>query len=331
MLFTPTVHTTDSAMPPSLANSRPPASSRSYLPHPGQAAFLPFSKTLVRFDAANAIESLHPVLTWPKELLQVVTEWGADKPISESAKQMLAEFDLMNAASRPTPLGHKVRYHVAEKHWQTGRPALDGHFPLEKIQPLERVLDVGCGAGQTLRLLGTKPQVELVGVDCDLDSLALGARFAREENLSVTFVEASAHALPFAPETFDLVMTRVAINFMHQRTAFAEMVRVLRPGGILFCRFERIWHDAFSLAEFQSPWRFACKFRDLAFGVIHSYTGWQPTPGTTLHGGRAFASASRVRKILTRQHCEIVDSVPSKFGPIFWGNRTQYVILAKKM
>jgi len=50
----------------------------------------------------------------------------------------------------------------------------------------------------------------------------------------VTLQEGSATELPFAPESFDGVVTRLAIHhFGDPRRAFAEMFRVLRPGGTL--------------------------------------------------------------------------------------------------
>ena len=67
-----------------------------------------------------------------------------------------------------------------------------------------------------MRLLERNHLVDLVGVDVDLTSLALGYYFAQIESLPVTLVMATSHALPFKDTSFDLVLTRVALNYMHQ-------------------------------------------------------------------------------------------------------------------
>lgn len=93
-----------------------------------------------------------------------------------------------------------------------------------------RVLDVGCGAGQTLIAAGLPPGATAVGADVDADALSLGRRLTEE----VRFVRAAGEALPFRAECFDLVLSRVALPYMHVPRALGEMWRVLRPGG-------RVW------------------------------------------------------------------------------------------
>src|SRR5262249_13209650 len=59
-------------------------------------------------------------------------------------------------------------------------------------------------------------------------------RCAQAGLTNVTFQEGSATDLPFAPESFDGLVTRLAIHHLGDpRRAFAEMFRVLRPGGPL--------------------------------------------------------------------------------------------------
>ena len=103
------------------------------------------------------------------------------------------------------------------------------------------------------------------------------------------------------------MMTRVALNYMQQGRALTEMAS-LRPGGFLFCRVERIWHDFALIARSPSPAALICRCRDFGYGVIHSLAGLQPTPGTTLRGGRAFATARRLSRILNSLGCHVVRS-----------------------
>lgn len=97
------------------------------------------------------------------------------------------------------------------------------------------VLDVGCGSGQTMRwFVERHPGWRARGLDVSLDGVraarALGERVSR----------ASALALPHADASVDLVITLDVTQHLPltggDRTALAEMRRVLRPGGWLFLR-----------------------------------------------------------------------------------------------
>lgn len=93
-----------------------------------------------------------------------------------------------------------------------------------------RILDVGCGAGQTLIASNLGPDMLMVGVDLDHSALTLG----RQLSNNIRFVRASGEALPFVDECFDLVICRVALPYMHVYKALAEMSRVLIAGGDLW-------------------------------------------------------------------------------------------------
>jgi SAM-dependent methyltransferase len=95
-----------------------------------------------------------------------------------------------------------------------------------------RVLDIGCGIGQTTNLL-RKSGYRPVGAE-------LSHRFLKEGkaifplNLATA---ASGHALPFAKQTFDAVGACAVIEHIPRiHLLFPEIVRVLKPGGhvILF-------------------------------------------------------------------------------------------------
>jgi ubiquinone/menaquinone biosynthesis C-methylase UbiE len=100
------------------------------------------------------------------------------------------------------------------------------------------ILDVGAGSGAlTLTLAEVKPH-EIIGVDispvmlerAELRRLNSPPSVAR----TVYFRLAAAHALPFRDERFDIVICRLVLH--HIRDAgkvLDELVRVLRPGGVL--------------------------------------------------------------------------------------------------
>lgn len=109
--------------------------------------------------------------------------------------------------------------------------ANDPHDP-RRILPAfktthRRILDVGCGAGQSLAACKLSADILAVGVDIDHSALASGRNLVP----SVRFLSAQGEALPFRDESFDFVMCRVALPYMEVRSALSEMYRVLRAGG----------------------------------------------------------------------------------------------------
>ena len=90
-----------------------------------------------------------------------------------------------------------------------------------------RILDIGCGAGQTLLGSNLRPGVLAIGIDLDHSALAYGKRLSPE----IRFVQGRGEALPFAGNAFDLVICRVALPYMHIARALSEISRVTDVGG----------------------------------------------------------------------------------------------------
>jgi ubiquinone/menaquinone biosynthesis C-methylase UbiE len=97
------------------------------------------------------------------------------------------------------------------------------------------ILDVGCGGGQFLGAVArSRPEASLHGADYSV------AQVRRAEARLLGFGEriqihhASAEKLPFEDHTFAAVVSIASIkHWQSQSCALAEMVRVLRPGGLL--------------------------------------------------------------------------------------------------
>lgn len=99
----------------------------------------------------------------------------------------------------------------------------------------ERVLDVGCGSGQTTFELAraVAPDGEVVGVDISRTLLDV-ARRRREGAPGLHFVEADAQTYPFEAGHFDAVFSRFGVMFFADpAAAFANLRRALKPGGRL--------------------------------------------------------------------------------------------------
>jgi len=165
-----------------------------------------------------------------------------------------------------------------------------------------------------------------------LSALTLGCHFAaRPEQRDIGFVCQNGHRLPFSGKSFTHVISRVSLNYMHQRTAVAEMVRVLKPGGYFGCRFEALGHDLLLFRQATSLRRRLALLRDLALGLIHDGTGWQRPCGSRLTGGRAFATARRLGNMLQSLGCQVINvQMVQRRGRVA-GFACQMVILARKV
>jgi demethylmenaquinone methyltransferase / 2-methoxy-6-polyprenyl-1,4-benzoquinol methylase len=101
----------------------------------------------------------------------------------------------------------------------------------------KRALDIGCGTGDLTRLTARHfPSVAMVGADFTGPMLALASRRTRvrPEGTRVTFARGSALGLPFRSASFDLVLSAFVVrNLPDLAKGFAELRRVLRPGGTL--------------------------------------------------------------------------------------------------
>jgi ubiquinone/menaquinone biosynthesis C-methylase UbiE len=90
-----------------------------------------------------------------------------------------------------------------------------------------RVLDLGCGSGQDLASWGVTDSDAVTGLDIDNSSLAVAkVRFSNR-----TYLQGRGECLPFEDESFDRVISAVALPYMNIQKALAEIHRILVPGG----------------------------------------------------------------------------------------------------
>ena len=278
--------------------------------------------------------SAEEMLLWPPgavgrlgPLLEQAESGGS---MTSDARSELEGLGLAGPGPSLTPLGRKVRYQLLEYEWQAGDAQFRSCLDLGGLGKGSRVLDIGCGAGQTLRLLADRSPSLRVGVDYDAEVLALGRLAADDEGQAIEFGRATAHELPFLDGQFTHVLCRVALNYMHQRRALAEMVRVLEPGGFLYLRVERVWYDLRLLGRARGGREALCRLRDLGYGLAHAATGWQPTPGRRASGGRIFATLGGLSRRLERGHLEVLRAEGSGRCPRYLGLSTQGILLARR-
>ena len=121
---------------------------------------------------------------------------------------------------------------VASSYCGVGNP-----FALGKIKPGEHILDIGCGAGVdtilAAMLAGRKGSA--IGVDIVAEMIERAeSNLALMDFENVKFQKASGENLPFADETFDVVISNGVINLIPDKeAAMSEIIRVMKPSGRL--------------------------------------------------------------------------------------------------
>lgn len=107
---------------------------------------------------------------------------------------------------------------------------------LERIDwgQASRVLDVACGSGWAVHEAARRlvPAEDAMACGCDISIGMLSQRASSNGQARVSFLVASAQALPYESATFDAVMCTAAFHhFPSPAQALQEFQRVLRPGG----------------------------------------------------------------------------------------------------
>lgn len=172
-----------------------------------------------------------------------------------------------------------------------------------QISPLATVLDVACGTGEFERLLlADYPTQQIVGVDIS-DKMLVIAEQKCHAYPNVSFQTAPASALPFANDSFDVIVSANAFHYFdNPNAALEEMKRVLKPNGTvvildwckdyLLCRvcdvvlkfFDPAYKKCYTQNEFHNFLKSAqldigCATR-VRFGIVWGLMVAEATPNT---------------------------------------------------
>jgi len=199
------------------------------------------------------------------------------------------EVDESNAAQRAAWDGDEGAY-WAEHADYFDRSVQAYHRPFLEaaaIAPADRVLDIGCGTGQTTRDAGRLAfDGTALGVDLSSAMIDQARRRALAEGLgNVTFLPADAQIHPFEPGGFDVAVSRTgAMFFGNPVAAFSNVRRALRPGGRLVLLAWQALPENEWVIEF--------------FGALAAGRGL-PSPPPGAPGPFSFGDPERVRSVLT--------------------------------
>jgi SAM-dependent methyltransferase len=193
----------------------------------------------------------------------------------------------------------------AGRKWVANQDAMDaqlgplGIAAMDRLapQPGERVLDVGCGAGTTTRLLAERVRPgEVVGVDISAPLLVRARERTTLEN--VRFELGDAQTFSFAPALFDAVFSRFGVMFFEDPVAaFTNLRGALRPGGRLgFVCWRAMKENAWVTVP---------------LGAAAPLLPEPPAPPPPdAPGPFAFADGARVREILSRSGFTQIATTP---------------------
>ena len=140
------------------------------------------------------------------------------------------------------PLAERLGYEAAELD-RVPPEAIESfagvgyHLGLAQLRAGERVVDLGSGSGTDAFLAARRvgPRGEVIGIDMTEAQLAKARGLASREGLStVRFEQGYLEDPPVADGSADVVISNGVINLCDNKKAvFAEVARILRPGGRL--------------------------------------------------------------------------------------------------
>lgn len=104
-------------------------------------------------------------------------------------------------------------------------------FKNEKVSTTTRILDVGCGTGQTVAYLANKYGAKVIGIDNNPTMVAKAKSRIKKERLPVKIIEGSIEKIPIPDQKFDFIVSESVLSFVNKPKAMKEIYRVLKNGG----------------------------------------------------------------------------------------------------
>jgi SAM-dependent methyltransferase len=170
----------------------------------------------------------------------------------------------------------------------------------------DRVLDIGCGTGQTTREVArVAVGGSALGVDLSAEMIAVARRRADDQGIrNAAFHQGDAQVYPFPAALFDAAISRTGTMFFGDPiAAFTNVARALRPGGQLTML---VWQDVEHNEWIQQLSSALAAGRDL------------PSPPVGAPGPFALARPERIRTVLAAAGFSTIELEPMQ-APMWFG------------
>jgi len=228
----------------------------------------------------KALHFCSRVFGWLSRAINALSSKFAPKDIRETLIRGSTRYDMVTAPDEP---------YYAEQYWRVMAPFLKNVF--EKAQ----CLDLGCSQGRfSLQLAKHFPQGKVLG--CDISEPAITAARLNSDHAGLRNAEFRVGSIDQVLQSCDpvsqdvVLMTEVTFFYPNWREQMTQIMRVLRPKGLLAMSFRSQYFDALCLARGRS-WHNLDMLLDQRQGTFFDSPveySWQ--------------TSTEIRSLLTRDH-----------------------------
>lgn len=195
----------------------------------------------------------------------------------KAPEELASRYDAVSGTWRRT-----ARRYQLETAYREALLASDAETVLAQSRSKARVLDCGIGCGSlSIALNSIQPDhIAYHGIDMSSEMLAVANVAMRQAGLSPHLNQANVLSIPYADRSFDFVMAAHVLEHLPEpQRALNEMIRVLKPGGMLFvCMTRRSIFGAlvqlrwrtWAITEQQgAAWLRECRLEDIGARAIN--------------------------------------------------------------
>lgn len=237
-------------------------------------AFQFYDTLYLNTEVGQRIENVFVVAAWEGKLgyrthgaYEVVRWFSIDQvpalPMPAPVRDWLVTHFLGQNLTPPEDLDQQVAWgtlSISQGKHQTTPEAMaspSGHLTADEAQLIgdvagKRLLAIGCGDGQNL-IAFAKQGAVLVGIDPEEEQVRRAQERVQREGVKVAVYHSSLEALPSVPDQSQDVVFSVDVFAHVERLdrCFAEVFRVLRPGGVFVFR---VAHPFSRIVSAAKPW-----------------------------------------------------------------------------